>query len=133
MGMEGWRMGTRGRGGGRRGCRDRRRDHRIPATGLRGVSQLRPAGVQTGLLLGIPAGVRRFRPRRGLYGAAGAGLPWLRPPPPPAPGYVGAPPPPPLLLRFRQNELAISRLFCVTRHGGERGLGLIGCRSCGPC
>ena len=37
----------------------------------------------------------------------------------------------PQLLRFRQNEAAISRLFCVTRHGGERGLGLIVRRSCG--
>ena len=55
-------MGTRGRGRGRRGCRDRRRDHRIPATELRGVYRLCPAGVRTGLLLGILAGVRRPRP-----------------------------------------------------------------------
>ena len=79
-GMEGWRMGTRSRGRGRRGCRDRRRDHCIPAAGLRRVPQLRPAGVRTRMLLGITAGVRRFGPRRRLYGAAGAGLPWLRPP-----------------------------------------------------
>jgi hypothetical protein len=78
-GMEGWRMGTRGRGRGRRRGRDRRRDHRIPAAGLRGVPRLRPAGVRTWLLLGIRAGVRRSRPRRRLYGAAGAGLPRLRP------------------------------------------------------
>src|SRR5262245_64200045 len=77
-GMERWRMGTRSRGRGRRRCRDRRRDHRIPAAGLRGVPRLRPAGVRTRLLLGITAGVRRSRPRRRLYGAAGAGLPWLR-------------------------------------------------------
>jgi hypothetical protein len=78
-GMEGWRMGTRGRGRGRRRGRDCRRDHRIPAAGLRGVPGLLPAGVRTGLLLGIRAGVRRSRPRRRLYGAAGAGLPWLCP------------------------------------------------------
>ena len=78
-GMEGWRMGTRNRGRGRRRGRDCRRDHRIPAAGLRGVPRLRPAGVRTGLLLGIRAGVRRSRPRRRLYGAAGAGLPRLRP------------------------------------------------------
>ena len=35
--MEGWRMGTRSRGRGRRRGRDCRRDHRIPAAGLRGV------------------------------------------------------------------------------------------------
>jgi hypothetical protein len=78
-GMEGWRMGTRSRGRGRRRGRDCRRDHRIPAAGLRGVPQLRPAGVRTWLLLGIRAGVRRSRPRCRLYGAAGAGLPRLRP------------------------------------------------------
>ena len=78
-GEEGWRMGTRNCGRGRRRGRDRRRDHRIPAAGLRGVPRLRPAGVRTGLLLGIRAGVRRSRPRRRLYGAAGAGLPRLRP------------------------------------------------------
>ena len=78
-GMERWRMGTRSRGRGRRRGRDRRRDHRIPAAGLRGVPRLRPAGVRTWLLLGIRAGVRRSRPRRRLYGAAGAGLPRLRP------------------------------------------------------
>jgi hypothetical protein len=78
-GMERWRMGTRSRGRGRRGCRDRRRDHRIPAAGLRGVPRLRSPGVRTRLLLGIPAGVRRSGPRRRLHGAAGAGLPRLRP------------------------------------------------------
>ena len=55
--MEGWRMGTRSRGRGRRWCSDRRRDHRIAAAELCGVSRLRPAGIRTGLLLGIPAGV----------------------------------------------------------------------------
>ena len=118
MGMEGWWMGTRGRGGGRRGCRDRRRDHRIPATGLRGVSQLRPAGVQTGLLLGIPAGVRRFRPRRGLYGAAGAGLPWLRPATTTGAGLCWcATAAAPYCCASAKMNSAISRLFCVTRHG----------------
>ena len=47
-GMEGWRMGARSRGRGRRRGRDCRRDHRIPAAGLRGVPRLRPAGVWTG-------------------------------------------------------------------------------------
>ena len=78
-GMEGWRMGTRSCGRGRRRGRYRRRDHRIPAAGLRGVPGLLPAGVRTGLLLGIRAGVRRSGPRRRLYGAAGAGLPRLCP------------------------------------------------------
>ena len=48
-------MGTRSRGRGRRRGRDCRRDHRIPAAGLRGVPRLRPAGVWIGLLLGISA------------------------------------------------------------------------------
>jgi hypothetical protein len=34
-GVEGWRMGTRSRGRGRRRCRDRWRDHCLPAAGLR--------------------------------------------------------------------------------------------------
>jgi hypothetical protein len=63
----------------RRGRWDRRRDHRVPTAGLRGVPRRRPAGVRNRMLLGIPAGVRRSRPRRRLYGAAGAGLPRLCP------------------------------------------------------
>jgi hypothetical protein len=75
---KGWRMGTRNRGRGCRRGRNCRRDHRIPAAGLRGVPRLRPADIWTGLLLGIAAGVRRCGPCRRLYGAAGAGLPRLR-------------------------------------------------------
>ena len=56
---------------------DRRSHHRLPTTGLYGVPRLRTAGVRTRVLLGIPACLRRCRPRCRLYRPTGTGLPWL--------------------------------------------------------
>jgi hypothetical protein len=56
---------------------DRRSHHRLPTTGLCGVPRLRTAGVRTRVLLGIPACLRRCRPRCRLYRPTGTGLPWL--------------------------------------------------------
>jgi len=76
-----WRPGM-GVGTGR--CRrshrwrcDRRSHHRLPTTRLCGVPRLRTAGVRTRVLLGIPACLRRCRPRCRLYRPTGTGLPWL--------------------------------------------------------
>ena len=65
--------------------------------GSRGVPRLRPAGVWPGLLLGIPAGLRRSRLGRvaGYTGRPVQVCPGYVPPPPPAPGYAGSPPAPP--------------------------------------
>ena len=48
-----------------------------PTTGLCGVPRLRTVGVRTRVLLGIPACLRRCRPRCRLYRPTGTGLPWL--------------------------------------------------------
>ena len=56
---------------------DRRSHHRLPTTRLCGVPRLRTAGVRTRVLLGIPACLRRCRPRCRLYRPTVTSLPWL--------------------------------------------------------
>ena len=56
---------------------DRRSHHRLPTTRLCGVPRLRTAGVRTRVLLGIPACLRRCRPRCRLYRPTVTDLPWL--------------------------------------------------------
>ena len=71
-------------GGGDRACRRSHRwrwnagaHHRLPNTGLCGAPRLPTAGVRTRVLLGIPACLRRCRPRCRLYRPTGTGLPWI--------------------------------------------------------
>ena len=53
------------------------RDPCLAASGLCGLSRLCTAGLRTGLLLGITAGLRDLGPRRWLHRPASAGLPQL--------------------------------------------------------
>ena len=87
-GREGVAVGTEGDGRvadgdkvcrGRRRGRDRRRDHRIPAAGLRGVPRLRPAGVRTGCYWASEPVYDGLGRVAGYTGRPVQGLPRLRP------------------------------------------------------
>jgi len=59
-------------------ARDRRCHHCLPTARLCGVPRLRTTRLRTRVLLGIPARLRRCRPRRRVYRSTGSALAMLR-------------------------------------------------------
>ena len=110
-------MGTRSRGGGRRGCRDRRRDHASRPQGY----VVYPGYAQPVYGPGcywasepVYDGLGRVV---GYTGRPVQVCPGYVPPPPPAPGNCSCARRRPLLLAAPPKMNRNSRLFCVTRRG----------------